>query len=426
MGEGWAWGPRSRRRAFGRGIGGGAGYVVGEKHQSQDLEQGHDENYQGRESSDESTVRGAENRGLETAPVEAAVWHIRFLNTILTQDTYYLLPFLPKFNRDSKPVLGPKHLFSYSVFQCSRTPFLEGDYNIHKSNSTYFADLDIARTTLVTRLFAKALGHDFKEIVGGAASVAAGMATPSTGTTTPLPSASLPNNSSTAISPPPAILQSQSYPHSNDTITKAKPGLKIYTALGGITCMFRKEIPLFIPYDIYTRVLTWDSKWMYFISFFVLRGTMDGVDVRRFVLQPWRNMKCGKGSRREKRHNSKDEKETKSHTPVLATSIARYVFKRNRLTIPPEAVIRVSGFRPSSSSFSSPSESGEEKWDLEAMERERVRGMQAVRDGWENLHEEFERGFGSWGGGGEDDGGVGEEEAEGREVLGIWGDWGIW
>src|SRR5204862_671691 len=35
----------------------------------------------------------------------------------------------------------------------SHTSMFETDYNLHKSNSTYFSDLDISRTALVTRLY---------------------------------------------------------------------------------------------------------------------------------------------------------------------------------------------------------------------------------------------------------------------------------
>ena len=40
----------------------------------------------------------------------------------------------------------------------------ETDYNFHKSNSTYFSDLDVARTALVTRLYSPGVGLVSKEL----------------------------------------------------------------------------------------------------------------------------------------------------------------------------------------------------------------------------------------------------------------------
>src|ERR1700753_791829 len=39
-----------------------------------------------------------------------------------------------------------------TIINPSHTPITEGDYNFHKSNSTYFTDLDIARTHLITAI----------------------------------------------------------------------------------------------------------------------------------------------------------------------------------------------------------------------------------------------------------------------------------
>lgn len=48
--------------------------------------------------------------------------------------------------------LSSTHPLFQSVSIFSRSPLLETDYNLHKSNSTYFSDLDESRTVLMTRL----------------------------------------------------------------------------------------------------------------------------------------------------------------------------------------------------------------------------------------------------------------------------------
>ena len=38
------------------------------------------------------------------------------------------------------------------MISSTRAPLLETDYNLHKSNSTYFSDMDISRTQLFTAI----------------------------------------------------------------------------------------------------------------------------------------------------------------------------------------------------------------------------------------------------------------------------------
>src|SRR3569833_2487260 len=52
--------------------------------------------------------------------------------------------------RMRKP-LPPRALFHYTI-SSTRTSLLETDYNINKSNSTYFSDLDASRSHLVRLL----------------------------------------------------------------------------------------------------------------------------------------------------------------------------------------------------------------------------------------------------------------------------------
>src|SRR5438045_3403928 len=67
------------------------------------------------------------------------VWHLRFVRSLFGQ----------LYGRRARR-LTPGDLFKPMITVPFRTPLLETDYNLHKSNSTYFSDLDMARTQLVT------------------------------------------------------------------------------------------------------------------------------------------------------------------------------------------------------------------------------------------------------------------------------------
>jgi len=76
--------------------------------------------------------------------------------------------------------------------------------------------------------------------------------------------------------------------------------------LGGVSVIFKAEIKPYERYSISSRILTWDDKWLYIISHFTrYKKTIPG----------------------------------HSKSPVVASAISKYVFKRKRLTIPPEQVL---------------------------------------------------------------------------------------
>lgn len=108
-------------------------------------------------------------------------------------------------NRALRPT--PAHLFS-PVSTTTRSPFYECDLNLHKSNSTYFSDLDIARTHLICHLFKHSL----------------------------------------------------------------RKRRSMYVALAGVSCLFRREIKPFEKYEVVNRVLGWDAKWVWVVSHFVQLG----------------------------------------------------------------------------------------------------------------------------------------------------------
>lgn len=150
----------------------------------------------------------------------------------------------------------------------SRTPLLETDYNLHKSNSTYFTDLDVSRTALVSRLYSPGVGMVSKELDQEflAASKAEGKPVP-----------------------------------------RRKP---VSIVLGSVYCTFKREIKPFELYEMHSKVISWDKKWMYVLTCFMRPARRGG------------------------------------EKTVLAVAVSKYVVKKGRLTVSPERILRTSGFLP--------------------------------------------------------------------------------
>ncbi|CAL5871087.1 uncharacterized protein PFLUO_LOCUS5333 [Penicillium psychrofluorescens] len=198
------------------------------------------------------------------------VWHFRLL--------YYCLgnlrlkptaPFFPK----GKPIVDaqgkPTHPVFVSCTVTSRTPLLETDYNLHKSNSTYFTDLDISRTALVTRIYSPGVGLISKEL-------------------------------------------DKEFNAAAQREGKRAPKRKVVSiVLGSVYCSFKREIKPFELYEMHSKVISWDKKWMYILTCF---------------------MRPAKRAGGEK--------------TLLATALSKYVVKKGRLTVSPERILRASGFLP--------------------------------------------------------------------------------
>ncbi|CAI4212392.1 unnamed protein product [Parascedosporium putredinis] len=167
------------------------------------------------------------------------MWHLRTLRTVIRRITD---PARTKY-------LSPRCLFLPTV-SSTRSPWLECDYNIHKSNSTYFTDIDI-----------------------------------------------------------------------------------MTIALGSCNCVWRKEIKPYKPYELWSRVVSWDEKWIYVVTHFVEKGRYAH---KEYLLQPGR-----KASRKTTKGEPVDPIEA-----VYASSISRFVVKNNRRTVPPEDAIRLCGLLP--------------------------------------------------------------------------------
>lgn len=117
--------------------------------------------------------------------------------------------------------------------------------------------------------------------------------------------------------------------------------------LGGVHCSFRREIKPFQGYEIWSRLLTWDRKWVYVINHFVEKGS---AQPKGFTFQPWRKVKGG--NRKENGEEVTEEQKVNGKEPassppkIFASSIAKYVFKVGRRTIPPGQMLEAGGLVP--------------------------------------------------------------------------------
>ncbi|KAB8231144.1 acyl-CoA thioesterase [Aspergillus alliaceus] len=232
------------------------------------------------------------------------VWFIRFLRALVTR--LFITPITHK-------ELSPECLFLPAIHR-TRSPLTECDYNIHKSNSTYFTDLDISRGNLSLLLFSQRLSF---------------WPTPTT-----------------------AVM-----------------------ILSGAQIVFRREIKPYQPYEVWSRVLSWDEKWIYIVSHFVRRGAFSH---RKFLLQP---NTPGDRARVKAGGDQAPEKQ------VFASAVSRYVFKQGRKTFSPERMLIQCGLLPSKERMS---EEDAATW--RAIEERRKRDLEAaqLKIGWNAVHDTFD------------------------------------
>lgn len=175
--------------------------------------------------------------------------------------------------------------------------------------------------------------------------------------------------------------------------------------LGGVQCSFRREIRPYQGYEMWTRVLSWDEKWVYLVSHFVEKGK---VKPGRYVLQGG-DKKGGSGGKRGRMEQKY----------VLASSVARYVFKSGRKTVPPQEPLVDCNLLPLPLALESEdSDDGGDKTKAnetyQAIEKQRKKNLEIaqLKRGWDSIHELFSS----------DDGGGDEEEvlALGRYTDFLW------
>jgi hypothetical protein len=189
--------------------------------------------------------------------------------------------------------IAPSTLFLPAI-TTSYSPFTECDYNLHKSNSTYFTDLDVSRSHLVCCLLQ------------------------------------------------PAILKL----HQNRLAklimdTNGKPvNAPLNIMLGSVECTFKREIGMYQGYEMWSRLLCWDRKWLYVMTHFVKKGA---VRPRSYILTngSWFG---GKGYKLE--GDGKAGSEELDEKTIFASAISKYVVKLGRLTVRPEVMLESSGLLP--------------------------------------------------------------------------------
>lgn len=189
------------------------------------------------------------------------------------------LRFRPSASYGCEPVLtasGLSHPLFTPTSVTTHTTLLETDYNLHKSNSTYFTDLDVARTPLVTRLCSPGVGIIGREMEAEYR----------------------------------AQRERQASGDLRDEEKLSRPG-PTAVILGSVYCNFKREIRPFEKYEVRSKLVSWDQKWMYILSYYI------GPDKRK-----------GTGK------------------ALLAMAVSKYVIKKGRLTIRPERVLRTSGLLP--------------------------------------------------------------------------------
>ncbi|KAH7074744.1 hypothetical protein BKA63DRAFT_471245 [Paraphoma chrysanthemicola] len=219
---------------------------------------------------------------------------------------------------------GGEALFA-PVVTCSYTPLLDIDYNLHKSNSTFFNDLDDNRTELMLALF--------KDVVK---------------------------------------------PGSQG---KATVKAKMFN-LGGTFCTFKKPIAPFVKYEISSRVLCWDQKWIYVVSHFAKPGSNN---IGRTIL----------GRQNEKPYGVNHD------DCIYATAVTKYVFKQGRQTCSPESVMHECSLLPPRSTTEGPegltngcsniTQALDEHWTWDKVQAERNKHLKVAQNfaALEDLQETF-------------------------------------
>ncbi|KAK2752451.1 hypothetical protein FQN54_008113 [Arachnomyces sp. PD_36] len=203
------------------------------------------------------------------------VWHLRMLYQVLAyirlrpSDPYRCEPLLTP--------TGPSHPIFTPTSVTTHTTLLETDYNMHKSNSTYFTDLDVARTPLVTRLCSPGVGRISRQMETEYRE---------------------------------QVKRAEAGPLPADEKKLSRPG-PVAIVLGSVYCNFKREIRPFERYEVRSKLVAWDQKWMYILTYFI-----------------------------------RPEKRPGSGKTLLAMGVSKYVIKKGRLTIRPERVLRASGLLP--------------------------------------------------------------------------------
>ncbi|KAL3427032.1 capsule polysaccharide biosynthesis protein [Phlyctema vagabunda] len=269
------------------------------------------------------------------------VWHIRL----------YSVKFKHFILRRSHKITYTQH-GGTSIFEpiISTTwcPMLEMDMNLHKSNSTFFSDLDINRMHLMAALF--------KPVLSGR----------------------------------PGADEGNRFGSLN-------------CILGAVSCHFRREIRPLEKYEIWTRVLCWDEKWLYVVSHFVSADEVAPMLCRSGGhVAPSAKVKSIEERNVDEESTRFQMEKSRSAKLIRASAISKFVFKQGRRTIAPEDVMRELKLVPAAPSvaeqqsleysLSNGSRTRESAdWDIHRIWKENERGLKIARQfaGLDALHDTF-------------------------------------
>lgn len=155
--------------------------------------------------------------------------------------------------------------------------------------------------------------------------------------------------------------------------------------LGGVMCGWKREIPLYTTYEMWSRILSWDRKWFYALTTFVEGGR---VRPGRFVLQEKGKTEGGDESTTSNKTSSPGATQNgngvvKEHDTeaIYASAISRIVFKIGRKTVSPDRMLREAGLLPAEEDVEA-----SRQW-----EEMRVRRLAVAQleKGWDAVHEAF-------------------------------------
>lgn len=227
----------------------------------------------------------------------------------------------------------------------SRTSLFETDYNIHKSNSTYFSDLDIARTVLATPL----------------------------------------------LSPGMEITRREMNRDLDENGKIRYPG-SMTVMLGSVYCTFKREIKPLEKYEMQSKIAGWDEKWLYVLTYFLRPAKQGGggsggekmlfaVAVSKYV------MKKGRLTVRPERvlrasgllpDRPKGEEVLASPSPVESPAAGGSGGEalREVLTLAGDMEIDETAVESNKKRLESATQAG---WSWERIEQERLRGLDKVR-----------------------------------------------
>jgi hypothetical protein len=115
--------------------------------------------------------------------------------------------------------------------------------------------------------------------------------------------------------------------------------------MGGVMCTFKREIGIYQGFEMWSRLLCWDRKWIYVVSHFVKKGT---VRPSSYVLNDGTWFGGGrKGYRIFKGPVTEGgEVVDVDEKAIYASAISKYVVKLGRLTIHPEVLLQASNVLP--------------------------------------------------------------------------------